>query len=89
MKSEPGTPLMRDSASAAGTSVSAAATCIVGGSADGARAGGCPEAARDSGGVRAVAVPATAPVRESAASELRARNLACHGTSPRQDAMAR
>src|SRR5712691_53897 len=63
MKSEPGTPPMRGNS--LGVWVSAAATCIEGGSADGTRADAAPvavagAAAFATGGVTAVAAPATA-----------------------------
>src|SRR5260370_42139888 len=64
MKSEPATPPMRGSSF--GVPVSAAATCQVGGSAEGTRAGGAAlgvvavVAASATGGVTAVAAPATA-----------------------------
>src|SRR5882724_1555954 len=60
MKSEPATPPIRGSSF--GIPVSAAATCIEGGSADGSRAGAAPGvvAAFATGGVTAVAAPATA-----------------------------
>src|SRR5262245_55000258 len=64
MKSEPGTPPMRGNSF--GVPVSAAATCQVGGSAEGTRAGGAAVgvvlvvAASAAGGVTAVAAPATA-----------------------------
>jgi hypothetical protein len=63
MKSDPGTPLMRDCASSAGISVSAMATFSEGGSAEGT-SGAASSAAFAIGGVSAVAAPAaTAPVR--------------------------
>ena len=63
MKSEPGTPPIRDDSF--GVPVSAAATCIVGGSAEGRGAGAAPGevagvAPFATGGVTAVAAPATA-----------------------------
>src|SRR6267154_3830724 len=63
MKSEPGTPPIRGSSF--GVPVSAAATCILGGSADGRRRGSAlgevaGVAAFATGGVTAVAAPATA-----------------------------
>ncbi len=62
MKSEPGTPPMRGNSF--GVPVSAAATCIVGGSADGRRGGtvsvDVAVAPFATGGVTAVAAPATA-----------------------------
>src|SRR5947209_660484 len=63
MKSEPGTPPMRGSSF--GVAVSATATCMVGGSADGRRGGALAGAlavvaAPAAGGVTAVAAPATA-----------------------------
>src|SRR5215468_2943245 len=63
MKSEPGTPPMRGNSF--GVWVSAAATCIEGGNADGTRAGAAAGAvawvaAVATGGVTAVAAPATA-----------------------------
>src|SRR3981189_1447927 len=65
MKSEPGTPPIREPDNSFGVPVSAAATCIVGGSADGrAAAAACGAAAAvapfATGGVTAVAAPATA-----------------------------
>src|SRR5215510_7385264 len=65
MKSEPGTPPMRDWANSFGVWVSAAATCMLGGSADGTRGAGAAlgevacVAALATGGVTAVAAPAT------------------------------
>ena len=65
MKSEPGTPPIRDAANSFGVCVSAAATCILGGSADGSRGAGVAlgdvacVAALATGGVTAVAAPAT------------------------------
>jgi hypothetical protein len=70
MKSEPGTPAMRDFTSSVGVPLSAAATCIVGGNADGRRPGAAPGALAPvallaAGGVTAVAVPAIAtPARK-------------------------
>jgi hypothetical protein len=63
MKSDPGTPPIRGSSF--GVAVSAAATCILGGSADGRRGGSAlgevaGVAAFATGGVTAVAAPATA-----------------------------
>src|SRR6266516_2327404 len=63
MKSEPGTPPMRGSSF--GVAVSATATCMVGGSAEGRRGGAlvgalAVVAALAAGGVTAVAAPATA-----------------------------
>src|SRR5215831_13693089 len=62
MKSEPGTPPMRGSSF--GVAVSATATCMVGGSAEGRRGGAFVGAlavvAAPAGGVTAVAAPATA-----------------------------
>src|SRR5258708_441786 len=63
MKSEPATPPMRGNSF--GVPVSAAATCQVGGSADGARGGGealgvAVVAASATGGATPVAAPATA-----------------------------
>src|SRR5713226_6400633 len=63
MKSEPGTPPIRGNSF--GVPVSAAATCIEGGSADGTRAGAAVGvvavvAALATGAVTAVAAPATA-----------------------------
>src|SRR5262245_11486321 len=64
MKSEPATPPIRAPATSFGVPVSAAATCIDGGSADGSRAGGAVVAevvaASATGGVTVVAAPATA-----------------------------
>src|SRR5690348_2231077 len=61
MKSEPGTPWMRDCASAAGTSLSACAAFAEGGTAEGFRGDFSWATAA---GVRAVAAPAAiAPVR--------------------------
>src|SRR5262245_31438319 len=65
MKSEPGTPPIRDAANSLGVWVSAAATCMFGGSADGRRGAGAASgevacvAAFATGGVTAVAAPAT------------------------------
>src|SRR5207253_8010060 len=56
MKSEPGTPPMRLATCSPGGCVSAAATCMVGGSADGARGAGSG-AVWDSAGVTVVAAP--------------------------------
>src|SRR6266511_714194 len=62
MKSDPGMPFTR--ASSLGVPVSAWATCIEGGSADGTRGAGAVSAARATGGVIAVAAPAaTNPAR--------------------------
>src|SRR5712692_8637238 len=63
MKSEPGTPLTRDNSF--GVAVSAAATCMVGGSADGRRGTAALEteacvAAVAAGDATVVAAPATA-----------------------------
>src|SRR6516225_3189761 len=63
MKSEPGTPPMRGSSF--GVAVSATATCMVGGSAEGRRGGALAGAlavvaALAAGGVTALAAPATA-----------------------------
>src|SRR5215831_17642874 len=65
MKSEPGTPPMRDADNSFGVPVSAAATCIVGGNAEGRRGGALMDAfavvaAFAAGGATAVAAPATA-----------------------------
>jgi hypothetical protein len=66
MKSEPATPPIRAPVNSFGVPVSAAATCIDGGSADGNRAGGAvvadvaEVAASATGGVTVVAAPATA-----------------------------
>src|ERR1700704_1248993 len=65
MKSEPGTPPIREPDNSFGVPVSAAATCIVGGSADGRGAGAALGDVADvapfaTGGVTAVAAPATA-----------------------------
>src|SRR5262245_22390144 len=65
MKSEPGTPPMRDAVNSFGVWVSAAATCMLGGSADGTRGADAAlgdiacVAAFATGGVTAVAAPAT------------------------------
>src|SRR5262245_52684011 len=63
MKSEPGTPLIRD-CSFGGVPVSAAATCMLGGSAEGRRAGAASGAiagvAPFATGATVVAAPATA-----------------------------
>src|SRR5262249_34356602 len=74
MKSEPGTPPMRDVDNSFGVPVSAAATCAVGGSAEGARAGALVEAvgAALAGGA-ALAAPATA----TPARNLRRLTAAC------------
>src|SRR5262249_37673316 len=59
IKSEPGTPPIRGSSF--GVAVSAVATCMVGGSAEGRRGGAPVEAAAFAvGGVAALAAPATA-----------------------------
>src|SRR2546422_6802207 len=66
MKSEPGTPPMRDAVNSFGVWVSAAATCMLGGSAEGTRVAGAASvevaevAPFATGGVTAVAAPATA-----------------------------
>src|SRR6266516_2998339 len=60
MKSEPGTPPMRELDSSFGVPLSAAATCIVGGSAEGRRSGAPVEVAAFAAGVTAVAAPAIA-----------------------------
>src|SRR5579871_4961223 len=63
MKSDPATPLMRDCAAAAGISISTAATCALGGTAEGARGTSGARAARAAGASAPAALAATAPVR--------------------------
>jgi hypothetical protein len=65
MKSEPGTPPMRELDSSFGVPLSAAAICIVGGSAEGRRGAALVDAVGAAcAGDTAVAAPATAtPVR--------------------------
>src|SRR3954465_6302108 len=81
MKSEPGTPPMRLATCSPGACVSAAATCMVGGSADGARATGGGEESTCDG--TAVAAPAaSAPVRKRRRSGVAGDFLRAIGSSP-------
>src|SRR5260370_38599793 len=96
MKSEPATPLMRDcSPFSPGVAVSAAATCALGGSADGTcGAALCPAPAGswDNAGLIAVAAPAaTTPVRKLRRSFFQAEYLRAIVTSsrPRNPAAAK
>src|SRR5438094_4294834 len=65
MKSEPGVPPMRDVDNSFGVPLSAAATCAVGGSAEGIRAGTLVEAvvAALAGGVALAALATATPAR--------------------------
>src|SRR6266545_3068552 len=91
MKSEPGTPPMRAPDNSFGVPLSAAATCMVGGSAEGRRGAALVDVvvAACAGGT-AVAAPATAtPARNLAPAHLRMRTFACHGASPFMSYVAR
>src|SRR6516225_6010477 len=84
MKSEPGTPPIRGSSF--GAAVSATATCMVGGNAEGRRGALMDPsvvAAFATGGASAVVAPATAaPAQEFAPTHLGTRLFSCHGVSP-------
>src|SRR5712691_1094576 len=83
MKSEPGTPPIRGNSF--GVAVSAAATCMVGGNAEGSRAGAALVevacvAAFATGGVTAVATPATATPARNLRRLTSGRGSFCAGT---------
>src|SRR3954471_654143 len=82
MKSEPGTPPMRFAACSPGGCVSAAATCMVGGRAEGARGSGAG-GVWDKAGLTAVApAAASAPARKRRRSGVARDFLRAMGSSP-------